>query len=249
MIDETKSKNSGTGRKRKIVARAESIREEAWRQIAEHGPSALSLRAIARALGVTAPAIYNYYHRRDDLVTALIAEGFSAFGESQAAAVEGLHPGDHAGALLALGTAYRNWALAYPERFQLIFASPYPGYEIPTEQIGPIAGRTLYPLVQVLESARAAGKLLKSGAYGVIPDSIIPNGSFDLYGSAHADVLVAAVLVWTRVHGAVSVEIGQQFPPFIQNPEELYRAELQRLVQSTIGESNQSFRSTRRGKT
>ena len=62
----------------------EAIQKTAWKQIAEHGAPALSLRAVARELGITAPAIYNYFPRRDDLVTALIVDAFTSLGESQA---------------------------------------------------------------------------------------------------------------------------------------------------------------------
>src|SRR5512147_1586509 len=61
----------------------DAIKETAWKQIAEFGAAALSLRAIARELKITAPAIYNYFPDRDALVTALIIDAYTSFGDSQ----------------------------------------------------------------------------------------------------------------------------------------------------------------------
>src|SRR5512134_3496217 len=108
-------------KKNQIPNLQELIKETAWKQIAEFGASALSLRAIARALGITAPAIYNYYPDRDALVTALIVDAFNSLGESQQASVASLAPDDHGARLTRHGLAYRDWALAYPQRYQLIF--------------------------------------------------------------------------------------------------------------------------------
>ena len=88
----------------------EAIKETAWRQIAETGASAMSLRAIARELGITAPAIYNYFPRRDDLVTALIVDAFNSLGESQKDSLQSLPADDFAARLSTLGPrGKRRW--------------------------------------------------------------------------------------------------------------------------------------------
>jgi len=228
-----KGGRGGRSAQRELLA---SIKGEAWRQICTSGAPALSLRGIARSLGITAPAIYNYFHRRDDLVTALIADAYDSFGASQSAALSGTSPTDHAGRLLALGKAYRAWALANPERYQLMFGAPYPGYRIPPETVGPAAGRALGVLVGVLEQARRAGRLGAAGgrastpALGGIPDDRLAV----LYGSADEGVLSAAVRVWPRVHGPVSVELSGQCPPFVTDPARLYGEELGSLVSAMI---------------
>src|SRR3989304_10585269 len=88
----------------------ESIKETAWKQIAEFGASALSLRAIARELKITAPAIYNYFPDRDALVTALIIDAFISFGDWQLEARDSVPTDDLLGRLKAIGLAYRKWA-------------------------------------------------------------------------------------------------------------------------------------------
>ena len=222
-------------RKGKIVAQAESIREEAWRQIGERGPAALSLRAIARNLGVTAPAIYNYYHRRDDLVTALIAEAYTEFAESQHAALNDVALDDHRGRLIALGNGYRMWAREHPERFQVMFNVPYPGYVLPLDIIRPIAGKSLYPLVSVLETAYRHRALLLAGESQTTEQKVTGDlSALEMYGSGNRDVLVTAVLIWTRVHGAVSIEIGGQYPPFVTDAAAVFQKELENIVASTL---------------
>src|SRR5512133_4029030 len=107
----------------------EAIKETAWKQIAEFGATALSLRAIARKLNISAPAIYNYFPDRDALVTALIIDAYTSFGDSQLEARDAIPVDDVKGRMSAIGMAYRNWALTHPQRYQLIFGTPIPGYE------------------------------------------------------------------------------------------------------------------------
>src|SRR5512147_1369778 len=98
----------------------EAIKETAWKQIAEFGAAALSLRAIARELNITAPAIYNYFPDRDALVTALIIDAFTSFGDWQLEARDSVSEDDTKGRLEAIGLAYRDWANTFPQRYQLI---------------------------------------------------------------------------------------------------------------------------------
>jgi AcrR family transcriptional regulator len=217
----------------------DAIKDEAWKQISAAGAAALSLRAIGRALGITAPAIYNYFHRRDDLVTALIVDAYTDFADSQRAAVGRVDPADHAGRLAALGIAYRGWAVANPERYQLMFGAPYPGYRVPAQVVGPVAGRALGVLVGVLEEARLAGVLVidETGrGSGPLqpPAGLAPERLWELYGSSDPAVLQAAVTIWARVHGPVAIELAGQYPPFVGDPERVYRLELDAMVHATV---------------
>src|SRR6266540_6806632 len=128
-------------RKKQIKNLQEVIKETAWKQIAEFGASALSLRAIARDLKITAPAIYNYFPDRDALVTALIIEAFTSFGDWQFEARDAVPEADLLGRLNAIGLAYREWAHTFPQRYQLIFGAPIPGYKGPIEKIFPSSAR------------------------------------------------------------------------------------------------------------
>jgi AcrR family transcriptional regulator len=217
-------------KKEQIPNLPEAIKDTAWRQIAEKGAAALSLRAIARSLGITAPAIYNYFSRRDDLVTALIVDAFTSLGESQEEAINDLTEDDLKGRLSALGLAYRAWAITYPQRYQLIFGTPIPNYNAPGEITFPAAAESLVPLVETIQAIFMADKLRVDPPAPMTPalKSMLETWSQSIGGIA-VEVLYTALVIWTRVHGLVSMEIGNQLPAFITDPGEIYRREIETL--------------------
>jgi AcrR family transcriptional regulator len=214
-----------------------AIKETAWQQIAQSGAATLSLRAIARQLDITAPAIYNYYPSRDHLVTALIIDAYTSLGDSQIAARDALSPEDPTGRLAATGRAYRQWALDYPQRYLLIFGTPIPGYVAPMEQVFPSAARSLGALVSVVEELRRAGRLQVGNFPEVRQDFQVSFEAWRNYGG-EADLLSlsVAVLIWARVHGLVSLEIAGDIPPFGASGAELYQYELASIAQQFIKE-------------
>ncbi len=216
----------------------EAIKETAWKQIAEFGTPTLSLRAIARELGITAPAIYNYFARRDDLVTALIIDAYTSFGDSQIAARDALPAHDLAGRMMAIGLAYRQWALTHPQRYLLIFGTPIPGYEAPVEKVLPAGARSLSALASVVEDLRVAGKLRSDGFPEVQVQYKPAFEAWRLYGG-NVDVLSlsVALLIWARVHGLVSLEVAKNMPPFGENGDGLYLYEMDALKKQFIKES------------
>jgi AcrR family transcriptional regulator len=207
-----------------------AIKEAAWQQIAEKGAAALSLRAIARALGITAPAIYNYYPRRDDLVTALILEAFNSLANMLLQADQTCDPFDFAERITQAGYAYRQWALTYPQRYNLIFGTPIPGYEAPMQITQPAAARGLTVLIAILDQAHQAGKLDLASIQ--VQDSLL--GQIEAWkqavdSQAHPSVHALALILWTRVHGVVSIELYRQFPPPISDASELFEMEIAAL--------------------
>jgi AcrR family transcriptional regulator len=228
----------GPKRTAKSTDLQEAIKETAWHQIAEFGAPALSLRAIARALGITAPAIYNYYPRRDDLVTALIIDAYTSFGDSQLAARDAVAAEDLVGRMKAIGVAYRTWAHTYPQRYQLIFGTPIPGYEAPIEKCLPAAARSLSALVSVVEAIRMVGRLQAQAFPEVQSEHKVSFEVWKTYGG-NADILSlsVAVLIWARVHGLVSLEIAGNLPPFGTKGDALYLYELAAIAGQFIKES------------
>src|SRR5678815_5548665 len=102
---------------------------------------------------------YNYFPDRDALVTALIIDAYTSFGDSQIEARDAIPFSDAPGRMKAIGLAYRTWAHTYPQRYQLIFGTPIPGYEGPLMEVLPSAARSLSALVSVVEQLRVSGKL------------------------------------------------------------------------------------------
>ncbi len=222
-------------RKKQIPNLQEAIKEIAWKQIAGFGASALSLRAIARELKITAPAIYNYFPDRDALVTALIVDAFTSFGDWQLEARDSVPEEDSKGRMEAIGLAYRDWAHAFPQRYQLIFGTPIPGYKGPIERIFPSSARSLSALVSVIEGLRVLGKLNIDIFPKVKSEYKTSFEMWQTYGG-NADILSlsVAMLIWSRVHGIVSLEIQGNLPPFGPKGDALYRYELQSTYQQFI---------------
>ncbi len=224
-------------RKEQIPHLQEAIKDTAWRLIAEFGAPALSLRAIARALSITAPAIYNYFPDRDALVTAITIDAFTSFGDVQLKARDSFPEAEPLARLQAIGLAYRSWALNYPQRYHLIFGTPIPGYEQQQMEIIPSATRSISALVSVIEDIRVAGKLKTENFPAVPPEyeaqlSTMKTCTRNYHILSHG----VALIVWTRVHGLVSLEIGGRLPPFGLTGEVLYNYEMQSIAKQFIKE-------------
>jgi AcrR family transcriptional regulator len=222
-------------KKNQIPNLQEAIKDVAWKQIAESGAPALSLRAIARELNITAPAIYNYFPDRDALVTALIIDAYTSFGDSQIEARDAVPAGDLAGRMRAIGIAYRTWAHTHPQRYQLIFGTPIPGYEGPLLEILPSAARSLSALVSVVEQLRLSGKL---NILSFPEVKVEFKASFEMWKQYGGDVdmlsMSVAMVIWARVHGIVSLEIANNLPPFGASGDELYLFEMDSIARQFI---------------
>jgi len=224
-------------KKKQIPNLQEAIKETAWNQIAEFGAPALSLRAIARELKITAPAIYNYFPDRDALVTALIIDAYTSFGDSQIEARDSVRADDFAGRMKAIGLAYRNWAHTYPQRYQLLFGTPIPGYEAPMEKIFPSSARSISALFSVVESVRAAGRLNINAFPAVKDEYKVHYEMWESYFSdVHSHSMYVAMVIWARVHGIVSLEIQGNLPPFGKKGDALYLFELESNARQFIKE-------------
>jgi AcrR family transcriptional regulator len=222
-------------KKEQIPNLPEAIKDTAWDQIAKKGAAALSLRAIARELGITAPAIYNHFHRRDDLVTALIIDAYISFGDWQLQARDSVPIENLPERLKAIGLAYRNWALTYPQRYQLIFGTPIPGYESPMEQVMPYAARSLSALVSVIEALRLIDRLKVPTFPEINPANKINYQVWEEhFGDTDLSSRSVATLIWARVHGIVSLEIGGNLPPYVPDSGDLYLYEIDTIANQFI---------------
>lgn len=224
-------------RKKQIPHLQEAIKDTAWKQIAEFGAPALSLRAIARELKITAPAIYNYFPDRDALVTALIIDAYKSFGDSQLEARDAAPASNSKDRLKAIGMAYRAWAHTYPQRYQLIFGTPIPGYDAPLMEVLPSAARSISALFSVVEQLRVAGQLNVQTFPKVHREYKVSFETWKKYGG-DVDMLSisVAMVIWSRVHGIVSLEIAGNLPPFGANGDELYLYEMDSIARQFIKE-------------
>lgn len=127
------------------------ILETARSHLVERGAGELSLRAVARELGMASSAVYRYFPSRDALLTALIIDAYNALGESAEEADTAVDRDDHLGRWRAIGHSVRNWAIAHPHEYALIYGTPVPGYEAPQDTIDPASRVTLVLLRLLLD--------------------------------------------------------------------------------------------------
>lgn len=215
-------------------ATQEEILHTAWLQIGELGAPSLSLRGIAQTMGLTAPALYRYFASRDELVTAMIIEAYESLGQALEASIQAMAAEDHARRYLAVGFAYREWSLARPERFALIFGTPIPGYHAPLERTLPAASRALGVLMAVLEAAWDAGRIQRPPILGASLQGQMQAWKDAHALSAHPVVLYLTLTSWARVHGLTTLELHGHIPPQVADPVEVYLNDLHAL-RSEIG--------------
>jgi len=175
----------------------------------EQGSTQIHFTDIARAMGMTAPALYRYFADRDDLLTALIRDAYNDLAEIVTAAVAPIDPDDDWARLRAGMQAYRTWALTQPERFTLIFGLPIPGFVV-DEQAGTTeaAKGAMDALMGLVLNASEGGRLVPSVLTRFVPpmaermaEEHSPVG-ISLPPAASQGVLHA----WMTVHGFVSLE-------------------------------------------
>ncbi|MGX7723019.1 TetR/AcrR family transcriptional regulator [Rhodococcus sp. 5G237] len=208
-----------------------------------HGAAALSLRAVARDLGVVSSAVYRYVSSRDELLTLLVVDAYDELGDKVDRAVDAADPSDHRERFLTLGRAVRSWALAEPARYGLLYGSPVPGYAAPAERTTAPGIRVVLRLARIVDEAYAAG-VLDDTAAASPPESLgEPLGrirdEFSL--TAPDSVLARGLWVWPSLFGSVSFEVfGQYGPDTFPDREVLFEHHLALLAQ-TVG-----FHPTRR---
>ena len=208
-------------------ARAEvtaAIKEEARRQLADQGAAKLSLRAVARELGMVSSALYRYYPSRDELLTALIVDAYDAIGAAAEAALAATRGDDDPVARwTAVCRAARAWALAHPHEYALIYGSPVPGYSAPQATVAP-ASRVALVLIAVVRDAHA------EGALRVPEEAELPEGvRADITALADtlgtelpAAALAALAAAWAQLFGLLSFELFGQFQGVVEAREEFF---------------------------
>jgi AcrR family transcriptional regulator len=199
--------------------------------LAVHGAAALSLRAVARDLGVVSSAVYRYVASRDELLTLLLIDAFGELGDEVEAAVAAVPDRDHYGRFCALGLAVRAWALREPASYALLFGSPVPGYEAPAERTTGPGTRVIVALIGILDAASRAGQLTVRGdRRAAVPprlhaDLATIRAQFRL--DMPEDLVANGVTVWSALFGAVSFEVFNQYgPDTFSAPEELFEHHL-----------------------
>lgn len=233
----TKSKSSdlllcqtGTvGKRQESRDRIEAQIIEIGRQhLVSEGAAGLSLRAIARDLGMVSSAVYRYVASRDDLLTLLVVDAYSELADAVHTARSQPWRED----IAAITAAARRWALANPARWALLYGSPVPGYQAPPEQtVGP-GTRVVAALFDAVAAGVAAGAVPNPNSVAPQPLSTDFDGLRAEFDFAGGDETVAkCFLMWASIVGAISMEIfGQYGADTLTEPTRVFDAQVRLLV-------------------
>ncbi len=221
-------------RDRVRAATVTEIKDTARRILVADGPAGLSLRAIAREMGMTAPALYRYFPSREDLIGALIAELYDELTATLEAARDAADPVDARVQLTATSRAFRSWALAHPREFALLFGSPIPGIDaqpddspasLASERFGQVFGALVariyqddpFPVPAEDEMDPALRAQLRAWCAGFPVE--LPLGTAQVFLSC-----------WIRLYGMVAMEVFGHLGFALPDAEPMFEAELRDLA-------------------
>ncbi|MEP6855386.1 MAG: TetR/AcrR family transcriptional regulator [Pedococcus sp.] len=213
------------------------------RHLARDGAAALSLRAIARDLGMVSSALYRYVASRDDLLTLLIVAAYTSLGD----AVEQAHgaiPEEDLGARWdAIAQSLRTWALAHPHEYALVYGSPVPDYDTPANRTTEPGTRVQALLVRLLADATRTGRLAHQdgGDAGTEARHLaeravgtMVRGEFFAGSGVDAPTLVTGLAAWSLVMGTLSTEVFAQLGPDSVTDRDAYFASMVRISRQLV---------------
>jgi AcrR family transcriptional regulator len=205
------------------------IKAAARRQLATEGAN-LSLRAVARELGMVSSAVYRYFPSRDDLLTALIIDCYNELGEAaeQAVAAQST-PLDK---WLAFGHGVRDWALAHPADYLLIYGTPVPGYKAPEDTVGP-ASRTTNAILGMLATGH-----FETGTDEPMPDTLdaeLQRAMDDIGAKIAMPLLARGLTAWVQLFGVINFELNGRFNHFIDDNRREFFDHQMRVMARHVG--------------
>jgi AcrR family transcriptional regulator len=201
------------------------------RHLVEHGAAGLSLRAIARDLGMVSSAVYRYVASRDELLTLLLIDAYSELADVVDRARESL-PEVWSDDVVAIARAARGWAIAHPASWALLYGSPVPGYHAPAERtVGP-GTRVIGALFDAVAAGIATGdiKLIRHVAPQPVSDDF--ERLREEFGFPGDDAVIAKCFtIWAGVVGAISLEVfGQYGADTLSDPQTVFDTQVRLLV-------------------
>ncbi len=210
------------------------IRQRARELLVAEGPSGVTLRPIARAIGLTAPALYRYYASREDLLLDLIADLYDELSSSMERARDEVDAADMTGRFVAVTRTFREWARAHPREFQLIFATPVGGPDRPGDERLEKCGQTFGGVFQGLFV-----ELWTRQPFPVSPDhELDPRLRAQLSEWVALDgiplplgVLAVFLDCWVRIYGLISLEVFGQLGFALADVDPMFDALLAELAQ------------------
>lgn len=227
-----------------------AIKQAARALLAEGGPDAVSLRAIGREVGMTAPAIYRYFPSLDALMAGLCADLYRELHDAVAVARDQIPADRPAERLAAMAHAFRRWVLARPAEFSLMFGEPFPdqgfgasdrGWSEVPDPVGadPVAagtpfGQAFFTEIEALWRRHRS----RTVAPHPIPEKLVDHLAPHLRayaGHLPAEVIYTFLTGWIRLYGLVAMEVHGHLAWIVTDPEPLFEAEIAAFIHQLTG--------------
>lgn len=207
-----------------------SIKEVARRLIKQKTVSGLSLREVAREMGLVSSALYRYFATRDELLTALILDAYNDLGAHVERAEAKVSRADYFGRFRAAARAVRRWARRNPHEYALLYGTPSPDYVAPVETIV-AAARVALVLGSILRDVYQSVKPVTSNAED--PSSYLEVEALAavLPGVPSSEYL-RAVMAWTMIFGFQNCELFGQYEGTVKNADLAYDQVITEIARS-----------------
>jgi AcrR family transcriptional regulator len=215
----------------------EDIKTAARRELDLHGGHELSLRSVARSVGMTPSALYRYFSSRDDLITELVIDGFDSLAHALHAAAELADQQRLTGCdrWLAVARAHRAWALQNPSEYAVVYGRQVPGYQAPPKSSTMM--QSVRSGVDVMFGVMIAA--IEEGS--ISPDTMDASLSDGLRASMNAwndewqlslsaGALALCMHAWTQLHGFINLEMYGHFPPHLTPIDDAFDQQMRAAV-------------------
>jgi AcrR family transcriptional regulator len=200
----------------------ERIKSTSRRLMAEKGASGLSLREVAREMGVVSSALYRYFTTRDDLLTALIVDAYNDLGEHAERAALRVPRSDSRRRLHAAAAAIRKWAKANPNEYALLYGSPVPGYEAPQFTVEP-AARVALVLGSIVADAWQQSDADAEGDDASTMKGLLETRTLDgAMPGVPESVRALSLMVWSQIFGCISFELFGHYKGSVRNANRFF---------------------------
>jgi len=204
-----------------------AILATAAEHLATDGANGLSLRAVARDVGMVSSAIYRYFPSRDDLLTALIIDAYDRLGDAAEAAVAAGSATAPARRWVDAAMTVRAWALAHREDFALLYGTPVPGYAAPDDTVTS-GTRVTRALVAIVAETAHAGRLMPPRD---VDELAVDPDNRDAFAALRSEldldvsdgVVLWTIAAWTQLFGLLTFELFGQTRNLVADDEALFR--------------------------
>lgn len=226
-------------------AQYDEIKRTARDLMKQQGTSGLSIRAIARELDMTAPALYYYFDNMDALITALIVDGFNGIADAMEISRDAhadAHPVEQ---LMQIVIAYRDWAITNRSDFQLLYGNPIPKYHAPREITVPAVIRGFVVIINAIQAVLDTGEVNIPNYMLTLPTvveqtyfALVTNtnettqGQRDSMAEVSIEAMILGIQGWGQMHGLIMLELFEHLQPVVGDTESYYRHQMQTMFRT-----------------